>query len=102
MDAEQDVRLNACHRRVIAWWLAGVLVLLAGIWAGPGAWAKEIGTCGEGAVMTDLASITQVHLRALPPGIRSAPYTMATAATFRSFWGKANEYGRACAEAFGR
>lgn len=50
MDAEQDVRINACPRRVIAWWLAGVLVLLASLWAGPGAWAKEIGTCGEGTV----------------------------------------------------
>jgi hypothetical protein len=32
------------------WWLAGAIIVLAGLWAGPEAWAKDTGTCGEGTV----------------------------------------------------
>ena len=46
------------------------------ITSGPGPWL--IGACGEGEVITDLASITQVHLRAEPSAMVSVYFEVSS------------------------
>lgn len=50
MDAKytSDVRAHAV--RTLAWWLAGSILLLAALWAGPSVWAAGLGSCGQATV----------------------------------------------------
>jgi hypothetical protein len=50
MNDFQASRSRAIAWRTLAWWLAGSALLLGALWAGPGAWAAGLGSCGEGTV----------------------------------------------------
>ena len=46
MSTSQDNHMASHRLRTLTWWLAGSVMLLAALWAGPTAWAATAGTCG--------------------------------------------------------
>jgi hypothetical protein len=50
MNNSQTSRSRAFAWRTLAWWLAGSALLLCALWAGPGAWAAGLGSCGQATV----------------------------------------------------
>ena len=50
MNARHDYNPRAHVWRTLAWWAVGSTMLLAALWAGPRAWAAELGTCGQATV----------------------------------------------------
>jgi hypothetical protein len=50
MNARHTTNPRAHVWRTLAWWAVGSTMLLAALWAGPQAWAAELGTCGQGTV----------------------------------------------------